>query len=157
MFLPSFLIQNRLGVLDSRGGAENSSALPESPLGSTGHRPVPSGDPPDGMEPAVISPSGRALHRLAFWQFQSAGRRPGRAGRPHHPVLRQAEFHLGTLTEPPGPLLSILCILSTRVGGLSLKAGDVQAGRTALRATPVFGFRRRYATRPCQAAVPPVD
>ena len=65
--------------------------------GGTGHWPVPSGDPPDGTEAGVDGE--RPPISSAFTPFQSAGRRPERAGRPSHPQVSLVRI-IGEPTTP---------------------------------------------------------
>src|SRR5205809_664095 len=62
----------------------------------TGDSPVPSGDSPDGI--AQFKPTGVTFLPPCSRQIRSAGRRPGRAGRPRHPFSRPALAYL-TMTR----------------------------------------------------------
>jgi hypothetical protein len=55
-------------------------------MGSTGHWPVPPGDPPDGTEAGVELEIQAKVSSVAQL-FRSASRRPERAGRPFHPFF----------------------------------------------------------------------
>src|SRR5437773_11719212 len=73
------------GLPASRGSAKTVETVYVFSVGSTGDPPVPSGDPPDGMG-SGIERKGNGFLAAAHLPFRPAGRRAGRAGRPHHPT-----------------------------------------------------------------------
>ena len=59
-------------------------------MGSTGHWPVSSGDPPDETGRSAKSTFDGQNALVCLPPFRSASRRPGRASRPFHPFVTRA-------------------------------------------------------------------